>query len=85
MNMACIVDFIRLIDSKLNDFPDRKLVLCVASGKRELTNAVFLLESYMILKQDKSSDAVDASFRWLGQRPNAAIPRRHLLQARLRP
>ncbi len=43
MNMACIVDYIRLIDSKLEDFPDRKLVLCVASGKRELTNAVFLL------------------------------------------
>jgi hypothetical protein len=67
MNMACIVDCIRLIDSKLDDFPDRKLVQCISSGKRDLTNAVFLLGSYMILRQGQSSEAVDACFRWLGR------------------
>jgi hypothetical protein len=65
MNMACIVDFFRLVDSKFDDQTEKILVLSLASGKRELTNAVFLLGSYMILRQGKSSEAVEACYSWL--------------------
>ena len=65
MNMSCIVDFIRLLDAKLNQAPDKKIVFSVEEGRRPLTNAVFLLGAYMILKLEISSDAVSESFGWL--------------------
>ena len=65
MNMSCIIDFIRLLDARLDESPKSNIVFSVDDGKRSLTNAVFLLGAYMILKQDKPSAAVSDSFRWL--------------------
>ena len=65
MNMSCIIDFVRLLEAKLNGSPDRMIAFCVDHGKRSLTNAVFLLGAYMILRMDKPSDAVSESFLWL--------------------
>jgi cell division cycle 14 len=65
MNMASIIDFIRAIDDEMNLFPDGKLVLCVDEGRRDLTNAVFLLGAYMILKQNMTPESVAESFKWL--------------------
>ena len=67
MNMSCIVDFIRLLDAKLGalESPDENIVLSVDQDKRSLTNAVFLLGTYMIQQLDKSSTVVSESFDWL--------------------
>ena len=65
VSMACVVDFIRLLDAKLVGSSATKMILCVDAGRRALTNAVFLLGSYMILRQGKASSDVAASFHWL--------------------
>jgi hypothetical protein len=65
INMSCIIDFVRLLDAKLNGWPDCKIVFRVSNGKRSLTNAVFLLGAYMMLKLAKSSAVVAKSFNWL--------------------
>ena len=65
MNMACIVRFTEYVDKETVSFPDKKLVLCVETGKRHLTNAIFLLGAYMILKQRKAPGEVSDSFCWL--------------------
>ena len=65
MNLSCIARFIEAVDEELSTFPNSKNVLCVDDGQRSLTNAVFLLGAYMILKLDQtSSDAVKA-FAWM--------------------
>ena len=62
MNMSSIVDFIRALDSELSSFPNSKIVFCIEKGRRHLTNAVFLLGAYMILKEGLSPSAVCESF-----------------------
>ena len=62
MNLSSIVVFIQSLDDELKNFPEKQIVLCVSKGKRNLTNAVFLLGSYMLLKQNMSSRALAASF-----------------------
>jgi hypothetical protein len=66
MNMSCIVDFIRMLDSLLATYKDKTLVLCVEAGRRRLTNAVFLIGAYMIRRQNKAPAEISESFRWLG-------------------
>jgi hypothetical protein len=65
MNMSCIIDFIRLLDSLLVTWPGRKLVLCADVGRRSLTNAVFLIGAYMIVRHNRSSAEVSDTFRSL--------------------
>ncbi len=65
MNMASVIDFIRLLDGELASFPDSKIFFCVDVGRRPLTNAVFLLGAYMILKLEMASSNVARRFRWL--------------------
>ena len=48
LNMACIAEFITLLDDETESFPGSKIVFCVEPGKRKLTNAAFLLGAYMI-------------------------------------
>ena len=50
LNFSSVVDFIRALDRELVDHPDVQIVLCIDEGARVLTNAVFLLGAYMILK-----------------------------------
>ena len=65
LNMACIAEFITLLDDETESFPGSKIVFCVEPGKRKLTNAVFLLGAYMILKLDSTACAVAQHFSWL--------------------
>ena len=65
LNMSSTIDFIRQLDAELDSFPDAKVMVCAEDGKRALTNAVFLLGAYMIIKLDMSPDEVARSFRWL--------------------
>ena len=67
MNMSCIVDFTRSLHAEFSSFPDTKIVFCVEKGKRNLTNAVFLLGAYMILKEGQTTDEVAARFNRLGK------------------
>jgi cell division cycle 14 len=65
LNLSCIVDFIRALDQELADHPDSKITLCIDEGRRLLTNAVFLLGAYMILKLNMSPQDVCKRFSWL--------------------
>ena len=67
MNLACIVRFIESIDKELVSYPLNKIVWCIDEGRRNLTNAVFLLGAYMILKQGKLSGEVAARFSWIDE------------------
>jgi cell division cycle 14 len=67
MNLSSIVKFVRGLESDLEAYKDRKLVLCIDEGRRPFTNAIFLLGAYMILKQGKTSSDVAASFEWLDE------------------
>ena len=65
MNMSSTIDFIRLLDSELASFPDAKVVVLAEDSRRALTNAVFLLGAYMIIKLEMRPVEVAHSFRWL--------------------
>ena len=65
MNLACVVHFIRSIDAELASFPTNNIIWCIDDGKRSLTNAVFLLGAYMILKQEKPASEAADRFSWI--------------------
>ena len=65
MNMSSTIDFIRLLDAELASSPDAKVVVCADDGSRGLTNAVFLIGAYMIIKLEMSPAEVARRFRWL--------------------
>jgi cell division cycle 14 len=64
MNLNCIVNFIQQLDQELCDYPNSRIFYLVDDGKRQLTNAVFLLGSYMLLKLDKPLEEVIETFHW---------------------
>ena len=65
MNMGCVIRFMEQLDQELALFPEHKVVLYVESGKREFTNAVFLLGSYCIIKLNFTLQKVLEKFSWL--------------------
>ena len=67
MNMSSTIRFIRLLDAEIASFPSAKIVVCADDGPRALTNAVFLLGAYMMIKLDMTPSQVDGRFVWLGK------------------
>ncbi len=65
MDISSIATFINLLDHELSSFPSCKIVMCVDDGRRALTNAVFLLGAYMLLKMELGTDEVARRFEWL--------------------
>jgi cell division cycle 14 len=65
LNLASIVDFVRALEDEMADHPDSKIIFCVGDGRRTLTNAVFLLGCYMILKLDMTPEQAAQRFLWL--------------------
>jgi cell division cycle 14 len=65
VNMASVVDFIKLLHSEIEAYPTSKIVFVVNEGRRHLTNAVFLLGAYMILQLNMSASKVSETFSWL--------------------
>eukprot|EP00291_Cryptomonas_curvata_P001597 CAMPEP_0172180402 /NCGR_PEP_ID=MMETSP1050-20130122/17202_1 /TAXON_ID=233186 /ORGANISM="Cryptomonas curvata, Strain CCAP979/52" /LENGTH=310 /DNA_ID=CAMNT_0012853489 /DNA_START=25 /DNA_END=953 /DNA_ORIENTATION=+ len=65
MNMACVLRFIETLNKEIEAHPNSKIVYCVPKGRRELTNGVFLLGSYMILFLNYTSLEVSKAFSWL--------------------
>ena len=65
MNLVSIADFLHLLDHELLTYPSCKIVYRVDGGRRELTNAVFLVGAYMILKHGLHTAEVLDRFDWL--------------------
>ena len=66
LNMLRIIRFIKDLDKECLSFPDCKIIFYVHEGKRNLTNAVFLLGTYLILKEDLTPREVANSFSDVG-------------------
>ena len=58
MNASTILEFVALLDALIIKHPDKRLVYCAQPGRRSLTNAAFLLGSYLILALGQDPDAV---------------------------
>ena len=65
MNISSIARFIQMLDHELQENPACKIVYCVNIGRRELTNAVFLLGAYLILRLGEAAADAISSFAWL--------------------
>ena len=65
MNMSSTIRFIMMLDAETKNHPNSKIVYCAGGSRRELTNAVYLLGSYMLLQLDMTVDAVSKVFAWL--------------------
>jgi cell division cycle 14 len=66
MDLSCITRFIQMLDHELQAYPACRIVYCVENGRRELTNAVFLLGSYLILRHGRTLEDTFSRFQWLG-------------------
>ena len=67
MNFESIAIFISMLDKELDACPSSKIVYHVSRGRRALTNAIFLLGSYLIL-HNRTSDEVARVFDWLEEK-----------------
>ncbi len=65
VNMASVIGFCQRLQSEIESFPISKIVFVVEEGRRPLTNAVFLLGAYMILKLNMSASKVSENFSWV--------------------
>ena len=65
MNLSSVATFIEQLDTEIESHGESRIVYCVAAGRRALTNAVFLLGCYMILKLKMSLREVEDCFDWL--------------------
>jgi cell division cycle 14 len=65
MNLACVTDFISQLERERSQFPDSRIFYCVDDGKRNLTNAVFLMGAYLMLQLDHPVEDVVDCFSWL--------------------
>ena len=65
VNMASVLKFARQLDTELAQYPASRHFYCVQEGQRALTNAVFLVGSYLILMLDWTSGSVSETFLWL--------------------
>ena len=66
MNLGSIVQFVEQLDCETaKHSATARIVYCVDPGRRELTNAAFLLGCYMMLRLDMRSSDVADCFDWL--------------------
>ena len=67
MNLSTIVDFIELLEKQILHSPGARIVYMVDQGKRALSNAVFLLGAYLIVKSHMKAQEVSDCFDWLDE------------------
>ncbi len=65
MNLASTARFVEMLDHELATFPNCKIVFRVDPGRRDFTNAVYLLGAYLILKLNMPCEKVRALFCWM--------------------
>ena len=52
MNISSVTNFIEILDRELDGYPECKIVYCIPPGRRTLSNGIFLMGSYLIIKLD---------------------------------
>eukprot|EP00291_Cryptomonas_curvata_P006667 CAMPEP_0172201902 /NCGR_PEP_ID=MMETSP1050-20130122/30301_1 /TAXON_ID=233186 /ORGANISM="Cryptomonas curvata, Strain CCAP979/52" /LENGTH=242 /DNA_ID=CAMNT_0012879687 /DNA_START=211 /DNA_END=935 /DNA_ORIENTATION=+ len=62
MNLACVMRFGMMLEEEIAAHPAEKIVYCSERGRRNVTNAVFLMGSYMVLVLKLSPDEVRDRF-----------------------
>jgi hypothetical protein len=67
MNLASTTRFIEMLEDEIYDYPSSKIVFVVDSGRRALTNAVYLLGAFMILRLNSTARETSKRFDWLDQ------------------
>ena len=67
MNISCIIYFIEQLEIDMSQNPESRIVYMVDAGKRNLTNAIFLLGSYMILKLGMRTSEIVGCFDWVDE------------------
>jgi cell division cycle 14 len=63
MSLGSTFEFFKILDSQIRENPGRSIVLLSKLETRALTNAVFLLGSYLIMKFDSNPGEVAAVFK----------------------
>ena len=71
MSLSHVIRFVEILDPQIDAHPGQKIVYYAGQGKKKLTNAVFLLGAYIILKHDDTSGILSLARRQLDR----AIPR----------
>ena len=67
MNLSSIIKFIRQLDDELETHHSSVLFYCVEAGQRALTNAIFLLGAFMMLRLKLSLSEIAENFSWADQ------------------
>ena len=62
LKLSCVIRFIEILDAKIKKYPKQKIVHYSGPGKKKLTNAVYLLGAYMVLKYGGSAEVVSKCF-----------------------
>ena len=65
MNMSSVLKFVQQLDEELASHPSCTFFYAIDNCQRSLTNAVFLLGCYMILRLDLSTEEVGKCFAWV--------------------
>jgi cell division cycle 14 len=65
MNISSVLHFVESLDYEIDTYPSQKIIYIVQSGRRAVTNGVFLLGSYMLLKLKWSALDISQSFSWV--------------------
>jgi cell division cycle 14 len=63
MHLGTISDFCESLEDELDERADRHVIVLTSNGRRILTNAVFLLGAYMIMKLNKTPDDAEKAFQ----------------------
>ena len=62
MNLACVMRFGMILEDELKEHPNEKIIYCSERGRRNVTNSVFLMGSYMVLVLKRSPDEIWSLF-----------------------
>ena len=81
MNMESVLAFSKQLDAEISAHPCCRLFFRANEGARALTNAIFLLGTYMILMIESSPDHVRRMLLLAGATPASGVQRRDGLPA----
>ena len=67
MNLSSVIAFIEQLENEILLNPRSRIVYMVDAGRRSLTNAIFLLGAYMVLKLGIKASDVSDCFDWVDE------------------
>ena len=65
MSLSSVVRFIEQLELEIEKNPGARIIYMIEPGKRNLTNAAFLLGAYMIIKLNMKAQDVSDHFDWI--------------------